>query len=231
MNYEHEPPAPTPQPDDQSSKAEALPVLHPATSDTTEKLPDSERHEQQQEVAPPQIWVGSLSDYNNGVLHGAWLDAAREPEAIEADIHTMLAASPWTARTGEPAEEWGIFDTDNFGDCRIDQHEDLDWVSGVAQGIAAHGLAFAAWADVIEDPALLAGFEEAYIGEYDSLEAYAEQLVDELGYTQILDDNLPKHIRRYVDINTAGLAQDMWLNGTVHVYHRPGGGVWIFNAN
>ncbi len=193
------------------------------------QLPDAEQHKDL-ETTQPRIWAGSLSDYNNGVLHGSWLDAARDPDEIQADIQTMLTASPWTARTGEPAEEWGIFDTDNFGDCRIDQHEDLDWVSGVARGIAEHGPAFAAWADVVEDPGLLDNFDEAYLGEYDNLEAYAEQLTDDLGYNQLLDDNLPEHIRRYVDINYAGLAQDMWLNGDVQVYDRSDGGVWIFHG-
>ncbi|MDQ1744014.1 MAG: hypothetical protein QOE23_2353, partial [Pseudonocardiales bacterium] len=60
-------------------------------------LPEPEQHEQQQ-APPPRIWVASLSDYNNGVLHGAWIEAAREPEEIQADINTMLAASPWTAQ-------------------------------------------------------------------------------------------------------------------------------------
>jgi antirestriction protein len=228
MTHEHEPP-PTPQPDDQAAAADTEPILATAARDSTEPLPDSEQHEQQQDLAPAQIWVGSLSDYNNGVLHGVWIDAARDPEAIEADIQTTLAGSPWTARTGEPAEEWGIFDTDSFGDCRIDQHEDLDWVSAVARGIAAHGPAFAAWADVMEDPDRLADFEKAYLGEYDSLEAYAEQLIDDLGYNELLD-RLPPNLRPYVHINVAGFAQDMWLNGEVQVYHRSGGGVWIFRG-
>jgi antirestriction protein len=45
----------------------------------------------------PQIWAASLADYNDGTLHGAWLDAAREVEAIETDIQAMLAASPLAA--------------------------------------------------------------------------------------------------------------------------------------
>lgn len=224
MNHEQQPPEPTPQQDDQAPQAEPAPVLDSSTGE------GSELGEQQQAIAPPRIWVGSLADYNNGQLYGAWIDAARAPDEIQADIQTMLAGSPWTARTGEPAEEWGIFDFDNFGACRIDQHEDLGWVSRVAKGIAEHGLAFAAWADVMEDPELLAGFEQAYIGDYDSLEAYVEELVDELGYTQILDEKLPEHIRRYVDFNIAGLAQDLWLSGEVMVYHRHGGGVWLFHG-
>jgi antirestriction protein len=231
MNHEQQHPSePAPQPDDQAAEAQPAPLPGTAAGETTEPLPDSEQREQDQ-TETPRIWVGSLSDYNNGILHGAWMDAAREPDEIQADIATMLAGSPWTARTGEPAEEWGVFDTDNFGACRIAQHEGLDWISAVAKGIAQHGLAFAAWADVMEDPELLPGFEEAYLGEYDSLEAYAEHLIDELGYDELLDRVVPPALRPYVEFNTAGYAQDMWLNGEINVYYRSGGGVWIFDAH
>jgi len=215
---------------EQSPAAEQPPM--PSDADKQPALEDDEAAErpEQPEAERPRIWAGSLADYNNGVLHGSWLDAARDPEEIQADIQTMLAASPWTARTGEPAEEWGIFDTDNFGACRIGQHEDLNWISAVARGIAEHGPAFAAWADVVEDPELLPDFEDAYLGEYDSLEAYAEQLIDDLGYDELLDQVLPPGLRTYVDLNIAGYAQDMSLSGDVQVYHRPGGGVWLFHG-
>jgi antirestriction protein len=179
----------------------------------------------------PQIWVGSLSDYNNGVLHGEWLDAARDADEVHADIQRMLEASPTAAKYGDVAEEWGIFDNEGFGPLQVGEHDSISFVTAVARGIAEHGPAFAAWADVMENEELLDGFQEAYLGEFDSLEAYAEQLIDDLGYTQLLDDTLPEHVRRYVEINTAGLAQDMWLGGGLHVYHRDGGGVWLFDSN
>ena len=34
----------------------------------------------------PQIWVGCLSAYNNGYLHGKWIDAAQSPENIKLEI-------------------------------------------------------------------------------------------------------------------------------------------------
>lgn len=199
----------------------------PAEAPGSPVEPQPEQHEQQT-IPPPRIWVGSLADYNNGVLHGAWMDAAREPEQIQAGIQTMLADSPWTARTGEPAEEWGIFDYDNFGACRIDQHEDLDWISAVAKGITQHGLAFAAWAEVVEEPALLPDFDAAYLGHYDSLHAYVEQLINDLGYDQILDQAVPPSLRPYVKIDIAATALD--LGQDLHVLEAAEGGVWIFRA-
>lgn len=179
----------------------------------------------------PRIWVGSLSDYNNGVLHGDWIDAAREPDEIWADVHRILAESPTTARTGEPAEEWGIFDYDGFGSARVYQHDHLDGVARVARGIAEHGLAFAAWADVMEgDEQALNQFEDAYLGHYDSVEAYAEQLIDDLGYEQLLDEAIPDHLRSYVRIDTDALARDMQLGGDIHAITAEDGGVWLFDA-
>lgn len=182
------------------------------------------------DVEPPRIWVGSWLDYNNGRLHGEWIDAARDTDAVWADIAAMLAASPTARAHGEVAEDWGIFDHENFGPLRVGEQETVAYVTAVARGIAEHGPAFAAWADVMEDETSFDAFQDAYLGEYDSLEAYAEQLIDDLGYNQILDDNLPEHLRRYVEINIAALARDMWLSGDVHVYQREGGGVWLFDG-
>jgi hypothetical protein len=67
---------------------------------------------------PPEIWVGSLADYNNGDLHGVWLNAAREPDEIHPDIQAMLATGPAAAR-GEAPEEWGLFDYQGFGWCDV----------------------------------------------------------------------------------------------------------------
>jgi antirestriction protein len=222
----HEPPLggeQPPQPIDPPAAQEAAGT--PAES----PLPTHEAHEQELSLLP-QIWVGSLSDYNNGQLYGAWIDAAREPEQLQADIATMLAGSPWAARTGEPAEEWGVFDTENFGGCRIDQHENLDWISNVAKGIKQHGLAFAAWADVVEEPERLTEFDKAYQGHYDSVTAYVEQLINDLGYDELLDRVVPTTLRPYVKIDVAATARDLLFGGDLQALEAAEGGVWIFNA-
>lgn len=181
----------------------------------------------------PSIWVGSWLDYNNGVLHGQWIDAAREATDVWSDIEAMLAASP-TARSqpGEIAEDWGIFDYDNFGPLQIGEQESVNYVTTVARGIAEHGPAFAAWADVMQgDEELDQGaFEDNYLGEYESPQAYAEHLIEDAGYDQLLDEHLPEGIRRYVHIDIAGLAQDMWMSGDFHQYPKDGGGVYIFRG-
>jgi len=180
--------------------------------------------------AQPRIWVASLADYNNGTLHGTWLDADRDEAELETAIAGMLAASPLTAQTGEPAEEWAIFDSDGFGRLQIDEHENLRWISLVGKGIAAHGLAFAAYADVVHAEELLASFDQNYLGHYDDLHAYIEQLVNDLGYDRILDEKLPPSIRPYVKIDLTATANDLLLGGDLQAIPAPGGGVWIFRG-
>lgn len=59
----------------------------------------------------PEIWVGSLSDYNHGFLYGMWIAVYQEPEEIQERIAWILRTSPTTRRYGDIAEEWGIFES------------------------------------------------------------------------------------------------------------------------
>lgn len=192
--------------------------------------PDGQIEHAERLTDVPRIWVGSWLDYNNGTLYGRWIDAAQDEDALHAGIAAMLAGSPTTAETGEPAEDWGIFDFDNFGRLRIDEQENLSWVSAVAHGILEHGPAFAAYAEVMADEAALDGFADDYLGHYDSLPAYAEQYVDDAGYERLLDEQLPEGLRRYVRIDIEGLTRDLQLSGELHVLPADDGGVWLFQA-
>ncbi|WP_100480539.1 antirestriction protein ArdA [Mycobacteroides abscessus] len=178
------------------------------------------------EPAPtPAIYVASLADYNNGKLHGAWIDAAREPEAIYTDINAMLAQS-----REENAEEFAIHDYDQFGTCRISEFDSIEKVSRIACGIKEHGEAFAAWADAYEsDPECLDDFSDVHLGHHESTQAFAEQMADDLGYTDELA-KLPESLRPYVHFDSAALARDMELAGDIHVASNPSGGVWIFDS-
>lgn len=173
----------------------------------------------------PRTYVASLADYNNGSLHGVWLDAAREPEAIHADIQAMLARS----RT-PGAEEFAIHDYEDFGVCVVHEYDSIELVSRIARGIQQHGHAFAAWAEVNEGtPERFDDFSEAYLGHFDSLTDYADHLLDDLGYTNELS-LLPESVRRYLRFDTEAMGRDMLLGGDIHAYPAADGGVWIFDA-
>lgn len=133
-----------------------------------EETPGSEARQ----VLTPRIYVASLSDYNNGILHGNWLDVDSDPDDLDAAIQEVLDQSP----TGE-AEEFAIFDFEGFGPWHPGEYESIAMVSAVAQGMAEHGPAFAHWVEVVEtkDPNDLAGFEDAYLGHWEGIEEYAEE--------------------------------------------------------
>lgn len=170
------------------------------------------------------IYVASLADYNNGTLHGRWIDAAREPEAIYADITAMLARS-----REENAEEFAIHDYDQFGTCRIQEFDSIELVSRIARGIKEHGEAFSAWAELHDgDPERLDDFSDAYLGQYESAQDFAEQMADDLGYTDELA-KLPESLQPYIHFDSAALARDMEMGGDIHVVPDSPGGVWIFD--
>ena len=164
----------------------------------------------------PRIYVACLAAYNAGRLHGAWIDADQDADAIHEEIQAMLAESP------EPgAEEWAIHDYDNFGGIRLSEFEDIERVAELGQLIAEHGPAFAAYANHVGvDYATEEGFEEAYCGEWESEEAYAEELFDELYAHEI-----PEHLRCYVDYEA--FSRDLFINDNYSV-DCPEGGVYVF---
>lgn len=49
----------------------------------------------------PRIYVASLSDYNNGNLHGVWIDDLSDAETIQDEVNAMLRASKYPNVTTE----------------------------------------------------------------------------------------------------------------------------------
>ena len=181
----------------------------------------------------PSIWVGSWADYNAGILHGRWIDAARDEDELAADVAALLADSPTARQTGLPAEDWGIFDFEGFAPLKLSQQSSLAWVARVAQGIAEHGPAFAAYAANQGEcyPEALDDFEDAYRGQYDSAEAYADELVESCGYDELLDSLNLGSMRPYVKVDVEALARDMEIGGDIWTASAPDGGVYVFDAN
>lgn len=123
----------------------------------------------------PRIYVADLAAYNNGKLHGEWIDAAQSPEAIHEEIAAMLATSP------EPfAEEWAIHDYEGFGDVKLHEYESIENVSRLAQLIEEHGGIFAAlvshFGNLSDLDAAEKAMSEDYQGEYDDLADWAYEV-------------------------------------------------------
>lgn len=190
---------------------------HEVTSAETERRP------------APRIYAASLSDYNNGILHGRWIDATSGIGEMQRAISEMLAASPTTARCGEPAEEWAIHDYDDFGDIPVGEYHSLATIAKWAEGIERHGEAFAAWVAHFGEQSddLIEQFADRYQGEWESIDSYAEYLLDELGAQRVIDD-APEWLQPYLKLDVEGFARDLELTGELQSAPSARGGVHLF---
>jgi antirestriction protein len=169
----------------------------------------------------PRIYIASLSDYNAGILHGAWIDLdGADVEDIDEQIQTMLGASPTARAEGSPAEGYAIHDHEGFGGFSVGEFSDLAELVDYAAHLAEHGPAFAAYvanADSGDD------FEEAFQGEYDSEEAFAQELAEEIGALPT-DFSWPAS---YIDWYRA--ADDLFM-GDYWSARADGGSVYVFRS-
>lgn len=175
----------------------------------------------------PRIYVASLADYNDGRLHGAWIDAVGEPEEIWQSVHDMLERSPTPG-----AEEWAIHDYENFGPLRLGEFESLDTISRIGLGMVKHGRSFAHWASIVgtSDPDELDRFEDAFLGHFDSVEQYAEDLLDGIGIEAMLESAVPSSLQPYVKLDFELFARDLELSGDV-TSSEGDNGVYLFSQN
>lgn len=171
----------------------------------------------------PQIWLASLADYTAGILHGQWADATNLTQLTDT-INHLLATSQVP-----DAEEYAIFDYDDFAGFRVGENEMLEIVTTVAQGIAEYGAPYAAWAQLHDaDPGMLASFTDAYLGTYDSPARWAEETLEDEGIPQIIADALPETLRSYVHLDYDAWAADADRSGAIHIEPLPDGHVAVF---
>jgi antirestriction protein len=158
----------------------------------------------------PRIYVASLADYNDGRLHGRWIDATQDEEVLHAEVADMLAASPLP-----DAEEYAIHDHENFAGLRLDEYESLVDVARLAHGITNRGSAFARWAELVGTTnATIESFQDHYLGSWSSLADYASEFATDLGFEEYLV-GIPPPLRPYVRIDEEGIVRDMLLGGDI----------------
>ena len=157
---------------------------------------------------PPRIYVACLAAYNAGRLHGRWIDADQVVDTIRDEITAMLADSP------EPlAEEYAIHDYENWHGLELHEYENVDQVAVAAQLVAEHGPVFTGLVGRLGGLEHLEEAREAmkerYHGEYDDLEHWAEDFVEQIG----LLDPVPEALRGYFDYGK--YARDYEMNGDI----------------
>lgn len=151
----------------------------------------------------PRIYVADLAAYNNGKLHGVWINACDDLEDIHEQISAMLKGSPEGF-----AEEYAIHDYEGFGGYGLSEYQGIQSVHEIACFTLEHGeiarelLSY--YGGDLEEAKL--AIEENYAGCYKTLADYAEELTEET--TQI-----PENLAYYIDYERMG--RDMELNGDV----------------
>jgi antirestriction protein len=184
----------------------------------------------------PRVWVGCLACYNGGRLVGAWVDAT-EAEDMAGDFDAYNGGEVWSnefddeqrrAHLAEGHEEFWCFDLENFGAALTGECSPveaariagaLESVGGPPKAVAAYvaniGAGYVDWDTLADD------FGEAFAGEWDSLEHFADEQLEESG--DLAD--IPERLRPY--FNTAAYARDLRLGGDVWTEDSPAG-VFVF---
>lgn len=73
--------------------------------------------------------------YNNGWLHGAWIEVEDDADAVRDAINVMLKTSPVAG-----AEEYAIHDHEGFGGVEIAEYAGVDKVVAIASFLRAWNL-------------------------------------------------------------------------------------------
>ncbi|MEU5878151.1 antirestriction protein ArdA [Spirillospora sp. NPDC047279] len=166
------------------------------------------------------IYVACLAAYNDGELHGRWLDLKDydSQEELVAAIEDMLAASPVP-----DAEEFAIHDYESTEfDTAVEIHEyagtDYVWRLEMALRETSDPDAFAAFLSYHGNDLTYAMdyFEEAYHGLWSSIEDYALEFFEDV----------------YGDVNFPGfrISVDTVAWESEHTVIDARGGVYVFSC-
>ena len=150
-----------------------------------------------------RIYVACLAAYNNGILHGRWIDATQGEDHLFAETQAMLKTSPIP-----DAEEWAIHDYEGFEGAQLEEYSSFATVTALAEFIEQHGSfgahLIAHFGGHLDDAQ--SAFEN-YAGEYQSLEDFAAELTEQSG------TKIPQQLQNYIDY--AAMGRDLELAGDV----------------
>ena len=147
-----------------------------------------------------KIYVACLKSYNNGILHGKWVDATKEVDEIDSEITTMLKELSFRA-----AEEWAIHDYDGFGDLRLGEYPSLTSIHKIALFLQEHEelgekLLNYTGCDIDHAQNLI---DDNYLGKYEGIGDYAREMTKSC-------TEIPHSIEYYIDYDSMG--KDMLLD-------------------
>jgi len=164
----------------------------------------------------PRIWIACLAAYNEGTLHGEWVDVTDYDDLIEAKDR-IIASSP-----AFHPEEWAIFDYEGFYGLDLGEYADFEKIARIAELIETHGEEFAAFAGHVGLEFVTADkFLEDFCGQWASEEQFAEELFDEVYALE----GVHEAVRNYIDYEK--FARDLFINDYYSVDSTEGG-IFVF---
>jgi len=134
------------------------------------------------------------------VIHGDWIDATQDADAIDERIATILKSSPTPH-----AESPSIFDSEDIPDACVASvsGESIAKVGAFVHEHGEPGLEIANHYGDLEQAIEAMG--DHFAGVYDSISDYAEDVTDL--------SEVPEHLRGYVDMQS--IARDMECGGGI----------------
>lgn len=197
-----------------------------------------------------RIYVACLASYNNGVLHGRWIDVSSDADEMMEEISAMLRGSnfpnvevdcPDCMGVGESfptatcktcngrgvvpsAEEWAIHDYEDFPD--LGEYVGLDTIAKFAELVEEYAYCYGPkdMAAIIEHfgsvEEAASRMEDDFIWHYDSFLDYASEYADECLLGDASDE-----VAAYFDYQA--FARDLKME--FEVVNLPSGGVAIFH--
>jgi hypothetical protein len=161
---------------------------------------------------------------DDGGLPGDWMETAENIADAEERIalrwrNPMSRSFP--VRDGRDHLEPGFV--------LLGSRKSLAFIGETVSGITEHGEVFAAWARHVRgDPKELQRFADAYLGRWESVEAFIGQVLDEL--PPVITAGADGDHQLGVLTNAVELADELQRRGDICAIDNPEGGVWIFRG-
>jgi antirestriction protein len=124
-----------------------------------------------------RFYAACLASYNNGVLHGCWIDASADVEQMQEELSAMLRASRVPG-----AEEWAIHDYEDLP-TSLGEYPGLQTIADFVELAEEHDLSGDDLGAIVKHFGSVAYAAEElrdnWAGTYESFKAYAEEQADE----------------------------------------------------
>ncbi len=169
----------------------------------------------------PRAYIACLAAYNNGYLHGEWVELDGTEDVPER-IQNILKSSPIPE-----AEEWAIHDHEYCGS--LGEYAGLQALHDIEEAYTTCQKEHIEWEPFVLfcehtgesiHPAQCDRVNETFAGCYDNLTEWAENYIEETG---LLSD-APATLARY--FNVEAFARDMELTDLFTIPHN--GEIFVF---